>query len=500
MGQEETNNEKQKEQKLVLTPSQQRAFEQFQQFLEDDTKVFILKGYAGTGKTTLVNTFIEELKKQNEPFKLLASTGRAAKIIRDKINQPDEEEIGIEVKTVHSAIYTFKDLNQDLDTVYKDIDEAPKMDSTGQLLLMFSFDEIEDQPYERCFYIVDEASMIGDMPDLNPSQAVFGSGKLLNDLLTYDSKGKFIFVGDDCQLPPINEKLSPALSDSYISTKFGFSCVTAEMNQIVRQSSDNDIIKASHQIRRLKENPPYQSWSEWYKFPLRGYHNITICPSEADLINRYIKDVKANGYEHSTMICKSNKNSFLLSNLIRPALGMQDPVLAVNDLLLVTQNNLLTGLMNGDLVRVTQIGAMQEVAYLTFLQVEVEEIVTKRKFTQLLIADILHSGIVNLTPDQQKRLYIDYYFRMKKKGISQKSEKFKEGMYDDIYLNALRATFGYAITCHKSQGGEWKNVYLNIPRILAKNSGSAEYQWLYTAMTRATDNLFINDDFFIANK
>jgi hypothetical protein len=490
--------EKEKEQKLVLTPSQQRAFDQFKEFLEDDTKVFILKGYAGTGKTTLVKTFIEELEKRNETFKLLASTGRAAKIMRDKTVK--EDDTTRDVKTIHSAIYTFTDLNQDLDEVYKDIDEVPKMDNTGQLLLMFSFDEVENQPYERCFYIVDEASMIGNMVEHNPSQAVFGSGKLLNDLLKYDSKGKFIFVGDDCQLPPVNEKLSPALSQNYISAEFGYSSVTAEMKQIVRQSGDNDIIKASHQIRKLKENPPYHSWSVWYTFPLRGYRNITICASQAEMLNRYIKDVKTNGYENATMISNTNKNSFLLSNLIRPALGMSDPLLAVNDLLLVTQNNLLTGLMNGDLVRVTQIGAMQEVAYLTFIQVEVEEIVTKRRFSQLLIADILHSGIVNLTPDQQKRLYIDYYFRMKKKGVSQKSQKFKDGMYNDIYLNALRATFGYAITCHKTQGGEWKNVYLNIPRILAKNTGSAEYQWLYTAMTRATDKLFINEDFFIADK
>lgn len=475
---------------IVLTQSQQHAFELFKEFIESDKKVFILKGYAGTGKTTLVKSFVNELEKRKETFHLLASTGRAAKIMRDRTSIP--------ANTIHSTIYTFSDLNQDLDRLFEKEDEMPKMDTTGQLLLNFVFEELNDPRYERCFYLVDEASMIGDVEDKNPSQAIFGSGKLLHDLLRYDTKGKYIFVGDNCQLPPVNENLSPALSHQYILDNFNMESMDATLTKIVRQAETNDIVKAAKGIRDLYDNPPVQTWSPWYKFPLKGYNNIIVCPNQMDMIDRYITDIKANGYNFATMICKSNKASIQLSKLIRPALGLSSPTLDVNDLLLVTQNNLISGLMNGDLVKVTQIKSTYQRAGLTFQQVEVEELVSKRKVSQLIISDILYGISTNLSPYQQKQLYMDYYFRMKAKGFKQKSHEFRDGLYNDPYLNALRAVYGYAITCHKSQGGEWNRVYLDIPRGLSNNAGRPEYQWLYTAMTRATEKLFIVDDFFLA--
>ena len=474
---------------IELTPGQQHAFDLFKQFVESDKKVFILKGYAGTGKTTLVNTLVKELRERNETFRLLASTGRAAKVMRDKT--------GRVASTIHSAIYTFSDLNQDLDELFKEEKEPPRMDNTGQLLLNFVFEEIKDPDYTRCFYIVDEASMIGDKEDKNPTQALFGSGKLLHDLLRYDPKGKYIFVGDNCQLPPVGEAVSPALSKEYIQSVFNIECMDAELNQIVRQASGNDIVRAAQKIRNLYNDPPHNPFSVWYKFPLRGHQDVKICTSQAELLERYIDDIKAHGYEYATMICMSNRTSIKLSKLIRPSLGMLSTTICVNDLLLVTQNNLLSGLMNGDLVRVTQVKGSRQRAGLTFQIVEMEEIVTKQRVSQLIITDIVYSDGINLTQQQQKQLYLDYFFRMKEQGIKQKSAAFKDGMYKDPYLNALRATFGYVITCHKSQGGEWKKVYLDIPKILARETGRAEYQWLYTAITRATDKLFIAEDFFL---
>ena len=470
-----------KEKSIQLTPSQQRAFDKFIEFLTNDTKVFILKGYAGTGKTTLLKSFIRELQKRKEEFKLLASTGRAAKIIRDITGAP--------ASTIHSMLYVFTDLNQDLDKIYENDKEQPKMDNTGQLLLNFDMVEADNQNYSRCFYIVDESSMISDKAEENPTQAVFGSGKTLYDLLHYDSKGKFIFVGDNCQLPPVREKESPALSPEYIQINYGMKCVDAELTNIVRQDKKNGIVMASKRVRELFQSPFKPKWP---LFPLKGTPNIKIGASQIDVLDKYINNLKSDGYESSTLICRSNSECAKFARFIRPALGFHG-LLAVNDLLIVTQNNGLSGFVNGDMVKVTQLGMTTTAANLTFQLVEVEEVVTKRRFSQLLILDILSSNLTNLSTTQQKGLYIDFFFRMKNKGIKQKSPVFKDNMRTDPYLNALRVNYGYALTCHKAQGGEWSNVYVNIPNFLPPDINATEYQWLYTAMTRATKNLHIID-------
>lgn len=479
--------EQPKEKPIKLTPSQQRAFDKFRQFLQDDTKVFILKGYAGTGKTTLMKTFIKELKTNNETFKVLASTGRAAKIIRDIT--------GVPASTIHSLLYVFTDLNQDLDTIYQDVNEQPAMDNTGQLLLNFDTVEADNESYKRCFYLVDESSMVGDLEQKNPTQAVFGSGRTLSDLLKFDNKGKYIFVGDNCQLPPVNETLSPALSADYIEANFHMTCMEAVLTDIKRQSGQNDIVLSAKRVRELYQSPPALKWP---KFPLRGYKNIHVLANQMDMLDRYIKDIKANGYDGSTFINRSNRECAQISRLIRPALGLNG-LLEPNDLLLVTQNNIISGLANGDMVVVRQVGASQQRAGLTFQQVEVEELVSKRKCSQLMIVDILCGISPNITQTQQQALFIDFFFRMKGQKIKQKSKLFKEKMLTDPYLNALRTNYGYTITCHKSQGGEWKNVYLNIPRNLSYNAQADAYQWLYTAMTRAKENLYVTEEFHLGN-
>ena len=183
---------------IVLTPSQQQAFNKLKDFVNDSSaNTFILTGYAGTGKTTLMKTLIEWINEQNKEFQLLASTGRAAKILSNKTE--------CETKTVHSCIYTFADFNQDIEKVVNQIDDSKGIDDTGQLLLQFTSASAKNSNYERKVYIIDEASMISDHPDKNPTQAIFGTGRLLHDLINFDNKGCFIFVGDACQLPPISK-------------------------------------------------------------------------------------------------------------------------------------------------------------------------------------------------------------------------------------------------------------------------------------------------------
>ena len=473
--------------KLELTYSQQLAFKNLLSFLEDrEANVFILKGYAGTGKTTLMKELIREMTNRELSFKLLASTGRAAKILSNAT--------GCETRTVHSQIYSFADINQDLENVVKKR-ENNLVDDTGQLLLNFELNCIEPNEGEGPYlYIVDEASMVADAKDNQASQALFGSGRLLYDLFQYDQYGKFIFVGDACQLPPVNESLSPALDASYLRQNYGMKVYESELTQIVRQSEDNDLVLSSQKLRHLYFNP--QKW-KWAKFPFKGYKNIHILSSQTELISKYIEKVRELGFNKATLVCSTNRQANMATQIIRPAFGHQSSLLEPGDLLLVTQNNLLTNLMNGDLVIVEKIGEQQYRAGLTFVPVTVKELFTQKTNSLLMIAEVLYGNLTNITQDQQRELMIDFYIRMRKFGIKQKSDAFMLEMAKDPYLNALRAVFGYSLTCHKSQGGEWDYVFLDIPRKLPGLPKPYVYQWVYTAMTRARKDLYVVYDFWV---
>lgn len=472
---------------IIFTDSQKRAYSKLMEFVTDEeAKIFILKGYAGTGKTTLMRKLVEEMNSRHEPYSLLASTGRAAKILTNAT--------GYETHTVHSEIYKFTDLNQDLEAVANSR-EINDVDSTGQLYLNFELTTKshigQTKPH---YYIIDEASMVSDAVDKNATQAIFGSGQLLSDLFHYDSEGKFIFVGDICQLPPIMQTISPALTPKYIEDNFSIKTYESELTDVVRQSGDNDIAIASQRIRKLYYSP--QSW-KWAKFPLKGYKNIHLLGNQASLFTQYIKRIEKEGYNSATLIGFSNKQCDVITQIIRPSFGHTAALVEKGDLLLVTQNNLISGLMNGDLVTVEDIIIQEKRAGLTFLKVSVKELFTKRVYSQLMIADIIYSNQTNLTQSQQKELFIDFYYRMKDKGISQKSQAFKQNMMNDPYLNALRTVFGYALTCHKAQGGEWDYVYLDIPKSVPILPKPYVYQWIYTAMTRAKKGLYLVDDFWI---
>lgn len=476
------------EESFVMTSCQHKAHDNFKAFIKDTaSRVFILKGYAGTGKTTMMKQFVKLLSEGKCHFSLLASTGRAAKILANAT--------GLKTLTVHGEIYKFRDLNQDLEMVTKQREET-KVDSTGQLMLNFELTPkvyLEENPPTH-YYIVDEASMLSDEIDRNAVQAQFGSGRLLKDLMDYDTMGKFIFVGDVCQLPPITQSISPALSKGYMENTFGIKVYESELTEIVRQSKGNDIALSAQKMRHLYYNPQQMKWA---KFPFRGYKNIHILSSQMELMHHYISNVKKNGFNSATMLTQQNAQCLKTTELLRPSFGIMSQVVSKGDLLLVTQNNFVSGLMNGDLVVLEDVIIMEKRAGLTFLKVTVRELFTGKNYSQLMIADIVYGNQTNLTAPQQKELYIDFYYRMKAKGIKQKTKQFKDAMCTDPYLNALRAVFGYVLTCHKAQGGEWDTVYLDIPRSLPIQQKPYIYQWVYTAMTRARKELYIVDDFWV---
>ncbi|MGM9740011.1 MAG: ATP-dependent RecD-like DNA helicase, partial [Candidatus Cryptobacteroides sp.] len=485
---------------ITLTDSQQSALDRIISFIESkEYRVFILKGFAGTGKTTMVKAIIKEIAKRRCSFTLLASTGRAAKVLSDATRHVVSSEnrehqvISTPAKTIHSQIYTFSYINQDLDLF-----SGPNGNSeveTDNVKLQFSLTHRDDNGAEM-FYIVDESSMISDAKDSSLSQAEYGAeGRLLKDLLDYDAKGKFLFIGDTCQLPPINQSFSPALNKDYILNTFGINADESELTEVVRQSNGNDITLSAARIRQLYFSTPIGPIA---KFPLRGYKNIHILKNELEMLNMYLDCIKYKDYSKATMIVMTNKTVKSISNIVRPYLGFHESLISVDDLLLVTQNNMVSGLMNGDLVKVRQIGRREKRAGLTFVYVEVESLANKNVYGQLLIEDVMNSGGTNITPNQQTYLLIDYHKRMKVKGIKQNSPRYKDNMRTDPYLNALRCVFGYALTCHKSQGGEWDKVFLMIPRGLPYNNPrSYAYQWVYTAMTRAKKELYVLDDYWV---
>ena len=468
---------------MIYTGSQQKAFIQFNTFIHSKQRILILNGYAGTGKTTLIKGFLELLKKENKPCTLLASTGRAAKILSSITKQ--------RAVTIHSQIYRFDDLNENIGTVAILIN---KEDEDAASLFPIPKFELCVNNKTADIFIVDESSMISDEEDKEPEIALFGSGKLLSDLISFAPNAKFVFVGDECQLPPVKGSFSPALNKEYFEKEFGLQSLKITLTEIVRQKKTNDLLFASQEIRKLIFQ---KNGNKWSQFPLKHYQNITIVSNENTFLDNYVNDIKSNKYNYATLICRTNKTVSRINSLIRQKLKRIPNDIQKGDLLLVTQNNLLSGLMNGDFVKIISVGERIQHAKLTFRKVEVEELNTNRRFSQYLIEEILFQNIPRLTKAQRRTLYIDYYNRMKKKGIYQSSKEFKEGLFKDEYLNALHTVFGYAVTCHKAQGGEWNNVYLYIPKNLAYKTTSEGFQWLYTALTRAKERVYLIDGFWL---
>lgn len=488
--------------KITLTEAQNHVLGRLKNFItKSNDRVFVLKGYAGTGKTTLVRFLIPYLEMNEIQYKLLATTGRAAKVLSNYT--------GYEAKTIHSMIYNFQDLNQDL----SEVNEQTELDSTGQLYL--NFEAVQMKSETACIYIVDESSMISDEETVDVVQAKFGSGRLLAELLEYDTNpdSKYIFIGDPCQLPPITSTISPALSPSYIKSTFHVGVQEVELTQIMRQNNDNDIIYTASLLRNLYSRAPenkfvYGNNVVWGTLPFAQRKNILVHNSPQQLVDSYFRKLLTNGHEHTIYIARSNRQCMQISNMVRTGYGFKQCI-CVGDLLMVIQNQMTTGLMNGDFVEVLHVGqSFYKTFYLkkmnnslitiNFIEVRVKECFTKQEFSTLLITDTLVQGN-NLTPIQQSGLFLDFAIRMKLKGITQRkrSAEFNDAMTSDPFLNALRCSYGYAVTCHKAQGGEWEDVFVDIPRNFTLNPTKETYQWMYTALTRAKSAFHCVNDFYI---
>jgi ATP-dependent exoDNAse (exonuclease V) alpha subunit len=494
---------------------QKKAFDALWRFVKsDEHNVFILNGYAGTGKTSLIGGFIKKLYQNNKAIvknydkkgkdkmlyeiNVLASTGRAAKILSDKTIT--------KAKTIHSMLYKPSYIEDDTEVIQFEL--FPLKDTFGDIRI----------------YIIDEASMVGDIDNPTDSAAKFGEGNVLKDLFKFDSAGKFIFVGDPCQLNPVGQKISPALEPAHLKKQYGKKVVVHTLNKIFRQQEDNDILLAATTIRKVWQkyvpdftvNSRYGKQEKFTDLPLLGYQRIKTCMLESELVAQYTNLIREKGYNHSTMICHSNKECAAAGDIVRQMLHGRREHLIEGDLLLVTQNNYLVDLVNGDLVEVKKIlhDTRTLRANISFVRVEVvplhkrdninqpeeKEYKSGDAYSLFLVEDILKQRTLNLDTVQTKELMKDFIFRMEKRKIYPPKKRSKAGpdhpffiaLSRDPYMNALRATYGYVLTCHKAQGGEWEEVFINLAgNSLYARRGKELYQWIYTALTRAKEQLHL---------
>lgn len=460
---------------------QQEIFNQLKAFVKDKTiNTFILNGYAGTGKTFLIQFFAKYLKQKKIKFSLLATTGRAAAVLRGKTDLP--------TSTVHGALYSFSKVDGD----HEDIPDDAPADAFGQMRLIF---EPNKRLEDGCIYIVDEASMLASESSNDNSFAVFGTGSLLPDLLLAIGNNKIIFVGDPCQLPPVNQTISPALDQLWLND-FGRITATATLDQIMRTQEGNDILEVASGVR---SQIGIDSHTKWIKLPAKNKNNCSVLPDGNTLFLEYYARFLQHGPGGAIAIAHSNAACNHLNKYFRKRLYRDSQnLIELNEVLMVTQNNHIVPLTNGDFIRVLQLGEISHRAGLKFQNVRVSHLDTEREFEIKLALDPFGNFAANLTVDQQRNLMIDFSRKMRTNGVSPKSDQYSEAMRKDTYLNSLRATYGYVVTCHKAQGGEWKEVFLFLDKKMFGFMKLDELRrWWYTAITRAKEHLYVHNDWWI---
>ncbi len=463
---------------MELTKQQNRVFERIKAFMDSNASVFILRGYAGTGKTTMVKVIADYLA-QSRDVKLMAPTGRAARVLAAKI--------GREAVTIHKAIY------EKACVVSKNVKDIAESE------FKFVFPVHKNEHEGNIVAIVDEASMVCSRK-IEHELFVFGTDNLMEDLLAFvrpDFGGKVIFVGDPVQLPPVGEPVSNALRAEYFEER-KLKVVEEELTEVLRQKGDSIILKNAMMIRDLlkKEKRNCLVFEE-------KENDVETVPS-GDFLNKYLEYRKQSSRQDSVVICYSNRAASRYNRDIRTSLYGGDVPLRVNDILLITQNNYRLGRMNGEFVPVLEVGARTQQSAPVYAQVgsERKRIVVTINFVQvtvpdgnnipmqcMLIEDLLTSDKATISIDENRALYIN--FCMRNPHLKQGTEEFAEKLMSDEYYNAIRAKYGYAVTGHKCQGGEWGKVFVDY----TDRTGLSDdcLRWAYTATTRAQKTLYVTN-------
>ncbi|MGZ4057153.1 MAG: ATP-dependent DNA helicase [Bacteroidia bacterium] len=453
---------------------QRQLFTKLSEFIlgKNSDQIFVIKGYAGTGKTTIVRSLVESLPAVNGKTVLLAPTGRAAKVLSNYTKK--------QAFTIHKKIYYRKPTNE------------------GGMAFT-----LQQNLHTDTIFIVDEASMISSSGGLNDN-GTFGGGSLLDDLISYVFNGvncKLIFIGDTAQLPPVGLDVSPALDIEFLKASYYFQVDWLELTEVVRQTENSGILTNATAIRnQIKEDRNSKP-----NFILNSFKDIVRLGGDEledvlnDAYNKY-------GAEDTMVICRSNKRANIFNQQIRARIRWQENELSSGDYMMVVKNNYFwlpeeskAGFIaNGDIIQLTSIGKIQEMHGFRFADVRMRMIdyPDEPELDTRLLLDTIMIESPALSQAENKKLYesvsADYG------DIADKRMRLKK-VKEDGFFNALQVKFAYAVTCHKAQGGQWPCVFVEQGYLTDEMINTEYLRWLYTAVSRASQKLYLvnfNKDFF----
>ena len=436
--------------------------------LPGDRELLIIKGYAGTGKTTMISTLIKALREMNIKTALLAPTGRAAKVLAAYS--------ATSATTIHKKIYRQKS----------------SKDAFGEFV-------IDRNLNGNTFFIVDEASMLSDK---NLDASIFGTGNLLEDIINYvynDKNCKLILVGDTAQLPPVGLSLSSAMNKQFLEL-YDLTVVEHELREVVRQTNESGILSNATSIRNLIGLDQVQT----PKFILTGFPDVRRIAGN-ELLETLAQAYRIYGRDDTIVICRSNKIANKYNQGIRGQILQREEELAAGDYLMVVKNNYFwleenekaDFIANGDIVKIKRVKKYHELYGFRFAQAEI--VLPDYDNTELsvkLLLDTLYSESPALSSEDNKRLF--YTVSEDYADIASLKKRYAK-VKENEYFNALQVKHANAVTCHKSQGGQWRAVFIDQSYFRDEMLTTEYLKWLYTAFTRATDIVYLvnfGDDFF----
>ena len=440
----------------VPTMEQERAMMLFAQFLTDreERSVFVLRGSAGTGKTTLAATVVRALTALEQKLVLMAPTGRAAKVFSGYAHHA--------AYTIHRRIYRQKTAG-DLSVFNLNVNLATET-----------------------LFMVDEASMISNQGFSD----TFGSGCLLDDLIQFVYGGRncrLVLIGDVAQLPPVGEDESPALMTDVLRG-YGLTVYECDLNEVLRQAEDSGILWNATRIRQAYDDVP--------NIRVEGFADIQVMPGD-ELIESLANSYSRVGIDDTMVVTRSNKRANIYNQGIRNMVLDRDEELCTGDRIMIVKNNYywteqskeIPFIANGDIAVVRRVRHVHELYGFRFAEVTMTlPDYDDYEQTAIVMLDTLTSEAPALTRDQQQQLYdkvMEDYM-----DVPYKSDRLKK-IKQDKYYNALQIKFAYAATCHKTQGGQWAHVYIDQGYVTDDMLGPDYLHWLYTALTRATEKVFL---------
>ncbi|MFO7830098.1 MAG: AAA family ATPase [Bacteroidales bacterium] len=462
-------------QKLNVTPTtgQVDLIEKLAGFILSDQSddIFLIKGYAGTGKTTIISTLVKAFLSLKIKSVLLAPTGRAAKVLASYAHKS--------AYTIHKKIYRQKS----------------SKDGFGVFVL-------DTNLHSQTFFIVDEASMISNTSN---DISIFGSGRLLDDLIQYvyqKKNCKLILIGDTAQLPPVGIDISPALEKKQLES-YNLKVTEHQLTEVVRQVEDSGVLLNATKIRNLMIQGKYH----FPKFEIDHINDIQRVSGD-ELIDAITNSYEKNGIEDTIIITRSNKRANQYNQGIRNQILWYEEEIAVGDLLMVVKNNYfwmednekIDFIANGDIGEIMRIKKYEERYGFRFADIVLRLIdYDDLEIDCKIILDTLNINSAALTSEDNKQLF--YQILEDYQHLKTKKQQYK-AVKEDEFFNALQVKFSYAITCHKAQGGQWKSVFIDHGYLKEEMLDKEYFRWLYTAFTRPVEKLYLvnfNQNFFYDN-